>query len=276
MSIYVIDTARSEAWRTAFPNAILVCENPDALVIELVASDVIFAHAHEERCTHNPDLVLRYMAANCTAIQKFCAALVLAGRNGVAPIVIIYSGDRIQPGKATYWKKLARSNTGPLAGYLEEALIFNRCAITRDVTPDELTAQVNAMLTELGVIMTASKCFESRTSSLGNACPFGPEGGLVDDAEESQLVAGVERTRTISVGDALHRSAEALIAARLLCEAKQLCESALDRRHCGILLYCPSEGLLALADNVLKAADQGQSPEQAVKSFVAALDNEEF
>lgn len=151
MNIYVIDTCRVDAWRTAFSQSPPIFVHELADDIALAADDMVFAHTHEDlRGVDAPDLPLEdwnlaYRFSE--SIQRFLRCIQNAR---IQPAVILYSGVPIRSASAREWERRAVAAGGPLEGVPSQRVRCLDTAIARGIDADELRSIVGRAIGAYG------------------------------------------------------------------------------------------------------------------------------
>jgi len=259
MKLFVIDTAREGIWRQAFPNCILVCATDMRAMPEFKSGDIVLAHTHEEPIAENPDFVLN--GVNCGPnVNEFCKELLKSAENHVAPMVVLYSGDCLRPAYVTMWKDAASTAPSPLAGYPLNRIKILQDGVTRDIVPERLSSVLSAIFQRFGLAT------ESSPQNLNE--PFF-EGS---DRLGSQTPATNAPPIGLSVTEGIDQNTEAVLAARLLCEAAEECPNGKPTPFGEVTVHPPDQTLLVAAKAVLYAAEtKGEDLNAAVTSLVTEL-----
>ena len=252
MKLFVIDTARIPAWEMAFPNALHVCNGGVGILGQIGADDVVFAHTHETAVADNPDLVL--VAGSLEPnVSAFCQKVREAAQQDRSPRIILYSGERVAPPQAEYWKKSATAVTGPFLGVPLHQIDVLRDAIPRGETYSYLKEVVNAVLQKL-----KASSVPIPTSAVAVSVVQGPS---------SDPIAAADERPSISVAEQLNRNAEAVLAARLIIDADEQCKDRPSTDCQGITIFRPDADLIDKAHQVIQAQLSHESLDAAVQEF---------
>jgi len=253
MKLYIIDTARVEAWENAFIDAIHVCSSTGNYDLGICADDVVFAHTHEEQVQDNSDLVLSLIQCDLKVI-KFCKALQESPKNSLPPRIILYSGERVMPAKASCWKTRATQTGGPFAGVPPDRIEVLRDAIPRPVTAERLKVVVEAVLLRMKTSGVTTPAVPNTGFALGDVSAVSPT--AVD---------------SFSVSDQLDRNVDSVFAARLIIDACEHYAGNPSNNCHDVTIYRPGLDLVESAMAVIHARNSPESLNAAVEEFLSKL-----
>jgi len=140
--IYVLDTKRAVAWRSAFSEAFLVAQSSHS-ASELCRHDVVFCHKSDFWHIHSQQSFPTKTLAS-RRIKGFRERLIDLVGTGNEPLLVFYSGIEVGGTTAEQWVREIRQYSIP--NYPENRISVIPERVDRQISPQELSRRVSRAL----------------------------------------------------------------------------------------------------------------------------------